>query len=197
MSKKILGNSPRGKLFVVSAPAGTGKTTLVDMLLKEFPDSVVESCSSTTRRPRPSEVPEQHYEFISEEEFERRIEADEFLEYAKVFSAYYGTRKKEVIKLEESGKHVVLVIDTQGALLVKQKMSAVLIFISPPSKEELRARLFRRKTEDDEAIEQRLAWAEQEMSMASHYDYHIVNDDLQLTYQILRSILIAEEHRAN
>lgn len=195
MSKKVLGNEKRGRLFIVSAPAGTGKSTLVEMILGEFPHEVAESCSCTTRAARPGEVDGLHYTFVSFEEFEKEIEATAFLEYAKVFGNYYGTRKEEVERLRHQGKHVVLVIDTQGAMQIKQEVDGVFIFISPPSLDELRRRLLKRCTETPEKIEERLEWAKHELPLAVHYDYHIVNDDLAITYQILRSILIAEEHK--
>ena len=195
MSKKVLGNTDQGLLFVISAPAGTGKSTLVEMLLEEFPDEIVETCSCTTRTPRPGEIAERHYEFISIEEFEKRITAGAFLEYARVFGNYYGTRHEEVARLQAQGKHVVLVIDTQGAMKIRPQLPAIFIFIAPPSFEELRRRLFKRRTEDEEKIQERLLWAKQEIAMAPHYDYHIINDNLEITYQVLRSILIAEEHK--
>lgn len=195
MMTKVLGNLDRGLLFVISAPAGTGKSTLVELLLKEFPNVVSQSCSCTTRTPRPGEIYKQHYEFISLEEFERKIAAGEFLEYAKVFGHYYGTQAKEVENQQKSGKHVILVIDTQGAIKIKDRVAAIFIFISPPSFDELRKRLFNRRTEDEENIQERLLWAKQEIAMASHYHYHIINDDLATTYEVLRSILIAEEHK--
>ncbi len=195
MSQKLLGNQKRGLLFVISAPAGTGKSTLVDMLLAEFPDAIAESVSCTTRKPRPGEISERHYEFLSIEKFEEKIAAEDFLEYAKVFGNYYGTRREEVERILASGKHAVLVIDTHGALRVKHLRDAILIFISPPSFEELRNRLFKRRTEDEEKIQERLLWAKKEIMMVGHYDYHIVNDHLNITYQLLRSIFIAEEHK--
>lgn len=185
----------KGTLFVISAPAGTGKTTLVRMLLEEFHHRVVESVSYTTRFPRPNEVPGRDYHFISAEEFQKKISEGEFLEYAQVFGNYYGTSRKAVEAQQEKGKHVVLVIDTQGALQLKDKLEAVFIFISPPSLEELKARLHRRKSESDEAIDHRLSWAEKEMALSGHYSYHIVNDNLKVAYDALRSILIAEEHK--
>lgn len=195
MSKKVLGNKHSGLLFVISAPAGTGKSTLVEMILKEFPGEIAESCSCTTRLSRPGEIAKKHYEFLSTKEFEHKIEDQEFLEYAKVFGNYYGTRKEEVARLQEEGKHVVLVIDTQGALQIMETTPAVFIFISPPSFEELRRRLIKRRTEDEEKIQERLLWAKQEIALAPRYDYHIINDYLDVTYQVLRSIFIAEEHK--
>ncbi len=195
LSKKVLGNTDQSLLFVISAPAGTGKSTLVEMLLKEFPDVLAESCSSTTRHPRPAEISEHHYEFISIPEFEKKVEGGEFLEYAKVFGNYYGTRKEEIERLLTERKHVVLVIDTQGAMQIIGKIPAVYIFIAPPSFEELQSRLFKRRTESEEKIQERLLWAKQEIALAPRYDYQIVNDNLEVTYQILRSIFIAEEHK--
>jgi len=195
MSRKVLGNIDKGLLFVISAPAGTGKSTLVEMILSEFPDEIAESCSCTTRSPRPGEVAKKHYEFVGIAEFEERVASKEFLEYAKVFGNYYGTRKEEIARLQAEGKHIVLVIDTQGAMKIKQQIPAIFIFISPPSIEELRRRLFKRRTEDEEKIQERLLWAKQEIAMAQNYDYHITNDHLTITYHVLRSIFIAEEHK--
>ncbi len=184
----------KGLVFVISAPAGTGKTTLVKMLEDEF-HNVVDSVSFTTRPPRVNEVAGRDYHFITEPEFLQKIEEGEFLEYAKVFDYYYGTSKKIVEAQRGKGKHVVLVIDTQGALQLMGKIDAVYIFIAPPSLEELRVRLHKRKSEDDAAIEKRLSWAEKEIALASRYNYLIVNDQLKVAYDALRSILIAEEHK--
>jgi len=194
MSDKILGKLDKGILFIISAPAGTGKTTLVRLLLDEFP-CVTESISCTTRPPRESEVPGKDYHFISEALFEEKIAAGEFLEYARVFGHYYGTSKEFVQNEQGKGKHVVMVIDTQGAQQVKRRIKAISIFVTPPNLEELRERLFKRKTETLEKIEERLSWAKKEMAMADEYNYQLVNDNLHHAYDILRSILIAEEHK--
>lgn len=184
----------KGIIFVISAPAGTGKTTLVRMLQNEF-ENVIESVSYTTRQPRPQEIPGKDYLFISHSEFEKKIESGEFLEYAKVFGQYYGTSRKFLAEQQKLGKHVVLVIDTQGAMQLKGKLDAVFIFIRPPSMEVLFDRLSARKSESSEAIQERLLWAEKEMGYASSYDYEIVNDRLDHAYDVLRSIVIAETHR--
>ncbi len=191
---RLLGNISQGLLFVVSAPAGTGKTTLAHMLCEEF-SSVVESISCTTRPPRPGEVEGKHYFFQSQETFEEGIREGKFLEYADVFGNLYGTAKESVLQQQKAGKHVVLVIDTQGAMQLKGKVPAVFIFISPPSLQELKERLIKRRTESAETIEKRLSWAQKEMELKREYDYHIVNDNLGIAYQALRSILIAEEHK--
>ena len=194
MAQKLLGNLKKGFVFVLSAPAGTGKTTLVRMLSQEFP-CVVESVSCTTRPSRPGEVEGRDYHFLNRQEFETRKNQGDFLEYAEVFGYDYGTSRAYVLKEQELGHHVFLVIDTQGAMqLKKSQFPAIFIFLSPPSPEELKDRLLKRKTESLEAIENRLSWAKAEMEMALHYDYHIVNDNLNLAYGILRSIVIAEEH---
>lgn len=189
----LLGNLSKGLLFIISAPAGTGKTTLVQMLTKEFPH-VVASISHTTRQPRQGEIEGVHYHFISKKEFVKRIDDGEFLEYVKLYDDYYGTHKLWVENQLIQGKHVILVIDTQGAELLKE-MKAIFIFISPPSIEELERRLRSRQTETKDMIEKRLLWAKKEMEAQKNYDYLIINDDLAIAYQVLRSILIAEEHR--
>jgi guanylate kinase len=190
----LLGNQEKGSLFIVSAPAGTGKTTLIRLLTEEFA-CVKMSVSFTTRKPRVGEIQGIHYHFISVEEFERKIEQNDFLEHVKLYGDYYGTSKEWVESQLNAGAHVVLNIDTQGALHVKELYPATFIFILPPSLAVLRERLVKRKTELENVIEQRLAWAEREMALAYQYDYILVNEDLSTAYQVLRSILIAEEHR--
>ena len=191
---RVLGNLERGLVVVISAPAGTGKTTLVRMLCKEFP-CVAESISYTTRAIRKNEVAGDHYYFISEKEFEAKIQQGEFLEHAKVFNHYYGTSRLQVEAKQKEGKHVVLVIDTQGALQLMGSYFATFIFIKPPSIDELRRRLQSRRADTIEAIEERLSWAATEMSLSDRYDYTIVNQNLDVAYSVLRSILIAEEHK--
>lgn len=191
---KLLGSLNKGLIFVISAPAGTGKTTLVRMLRSEF-DCVAESISYTTRKIRPKEMEGEDYHFISEHEFREKIANAEFLEYAEVFGNYYGTSKKEVESLQAKGKHVILVIDTQGAMQLKKFLSAVFIFLSPPNSEELKRRLHSRKSETHEMIQTRLSWSGEEIAKAKLYDYHIINENLKTAYEVLRSILIAEEHK--
>lgn len=192
--QKLLGNVQQGLVFVVSAPAGTGKTTLVDKIVQEFP-SVVRSVSYTTRLPRLGEVEGEHYHFIKKEEFEEMIEDGLFLEHVKLYDDYYGTSRQWVLEKQRQGKHVVLVIDTQGAMRLRGAFPAVFIFIRPPSLEELSRRLEKRKTETPEALEKRLSWAKFELDEARYYDYQVINDDLETAYQVLRSIFIAEERR--
>ena len=194
MSTNLIGNLSKGLLFIVSAPAGTGKTTLVQLLTRDFP-SVLASISYTTRQPRSGEVDGIHYYFISKEEFEKRIQDNDFLEHVKLYGDYYGTSKSWVGEKLNQKKHVILVIDTQGAKLLRDKIDVISIFVAPPSIEELERRLKLRQTESDEVIEKRLKWAKKELEAQDSYDYLIINDDLAKAYQTLRSILIAEEHR--
>lgn len=193
---QILGNLEKGLLFVVSAPAGTGKTTLIKMLVQEF-SQVVESISCTTRKIRGDEVDGTHYNFVSKDEFVQRIERGDFLEYAEIYGEFYGTCQNWVETERNKGRHVVLVIDTQGAMRLKEKIEASYIFIMPPSLEILRERLEKRKTETQQAIEKRLEWAKNEIEVGKvGYEYIIVNHSLDNAYQVLKSIFIAEEHRA-
>jgi len=195
MTHKNLGNHPVGKLFIISAPAGTGKTTLARMASCEFP-CVVENVSYTTRLPRPGELEGVDYFFVSKPTFHDLIEKSEFLEHATVFGELYGTSRSQVEKQTQSGKHVLLVIDVQGAMkLKKMKVEATFIFVKPPSLVALKQRLMSRKTDSHESIEQRLAIAQSEMEYESEYDYQIVNDNLSSAYDVLRAILIAEEHK--
>ncbi|MDF2577129.1 MAG: gmk [Chlamydiales bacterium] len=184
----------KGLLFILSAPAGTGKTTLVQMLTREF-SCVKANVSCTTRAPRPNEFDKRDYFFITKEVFEEKIKKNDFLEYAEVFGHYYGTCRETVWQQQEQGNHVFLVIDTQGAMQLKGKVDAVFVFIKPPSITELRRRLLDRQTETMEVLERRLSWAEKELEIATEYDYQIVNEDLQICYQVLRSVVIAESHR--
>lgn len=186
--------SGKGLLFVLSAPAGTGKTTLVKMLQKEFP-IVVQSISSTTRKKRQGEIEGEDYFFLSREEFEEKIKEDEFLEYVELYGDLYGTSRKWVEERLFDGKHVFLVIDTQGALKLIDKVACCLIFVHPPSFDELRRRLIGRKTESVEVIEKRLQWAALEIEKSELYDYNIVNEDIEEAYLVLKSIVIAEKHR--
>ena len=190
----LLGESKRGLVFIVSAPAGTGKTTLVNKLVAEF-DSVIASVSFTTRKPRPGEKEGVHYHFISSEKFQLKIASFDFLEYVNLYGTYYGTSKEWIEKKLAHGKHVVLVIDTQGALQLKDKFPAIFIFIHPPSLRVLEERLRMRGSENENEIEKRLVWAQSELEMANRYDYQLINDDLNNAYRILSSIFIAETHR--
>ncbi len=191
---KLLGNLKEGLLFVISAPAGAGKNTLVNLLEKEF-SCVKETVSCTTRPKRTNETDGREYFFLSQEAFQKKIQEDAFIEHKQVLQEHYGTLKSEVKKIQSQGKHVICVIDVQGGLQIKKQMEAVLIFIQPPSLAVAKQRLEKRNTESSEIIAGRLKLAEEELKKAPAYDYQLVNDDLDQAYQVLRSIFIAEEHR--
>lgn len=174
MAKKIY----PGTLYVISGPSGAGKGTLVARLLELVPD-VWLSVSATTREPRTGELDGIHYHFLSTERFQELIEADGFVEWALVHSHYYGTPLAPMAERLEAGVTCLLEIDVQGAFQVRERMpQAKLVFIAPPSIEELERRLRGRATDSDEVIAERLHNAAAEMEAASRYDYVIVNDDL-------------------
>ena len=125
------------------------------------------------------------------------IKEDKFIEYAQVFDHFYGTSKKELEALLKTGQDVVLVIDTQGALALKKFLQGVYIFISPPSIDELKNRLDKRKSECEKSIELRLSWAQEEMDKAKLYDYQVINEDLDQAYDVLKSIFIAQRNKVN
>lgn len=179
-----------GRLFIISAPAGTGKTTLVDRLKKEYPHQLTQSISCTTRSPRQGEVDGKDYVFLTKKAFEERIKRGDFLEHAHVFGEYYGTLKEMVRREQSKGKDVILVIDTQGALELKKTVAVTTIFMIPPSMEVLEERLKSRETETPAALKKRLEWALHEMEQAKHYDYNIINDDLEKAYETLKKIII-------
>lgn len=167
-----------GNLFVISGPSGAGKGTLVARLVKEVPDTWV-SVSATTRRPRPGEEEGVSYYFMTKEEFLALADEGGFLEWAIYSDNCYGTPRASVEREMAAGKQVILEIEVQGALQVKQKMpEAHLVFIEPPSLEELERRLRGRGTETDEAIQKRMDTAVVELSRKMEYDIRLVNDDL-------------------
>lgn len=181
-------------LFVLSAPSGTGKTTVADRLLKSCP-KVKRIITTTTRPRREGEVHGVDYIFIDREEFERKIEDGYFLEYANVYGHYYGTPKDQVLKNEEEGIDSLLVIDVQGAKKIKDAYpESVLIFLMPPSIEELRRRLLGRGY-GRENLEQRLQKAEEEIACARHFDYIVVNEFIDKTVEALHMIIVAHRYR--
>lgn len=184
--------SDRGLLIVLSGPSGAGKGTICSRLRAEMPN-LIYSVSMTTRQPRVGEVEGVNYFFRDKEEFEELLKEDAFLEYAKVYDNYYGTPKKHVMDLLDQGKSVLLEIDIQGAMQVKERYSdAIFIYIVPPSLTELSARLRGRATDSEEVIDKRLSLACSELALAHRYDYIVVNDDLDEATEKTASILRAE-----
>lgn len=194
MSSKVLGNLKRGLAFVLSGPTGTGKTTLIHKMHANYP-CVVQSISYTTRMPRVGEVPGKDYHFVGLKDFDQMVEKNEFLEHVTLYNHHYGTSKKWVEDRLNEGKHVILVIDTQGGLQLKNRgYQATYIFLKPPSEEELRRRLNSRDTETSSTIDERLKQVKRELTEGQQYDYTIINQDLDTAYEVLKSIIIAEEH---
>ncbi len=179
----------KGELFVISAPAGGGKTTIVNMLLKEVPN-LVRAITCTTRKPRDGEENGKDYYFLTKEEFEESIKNDKFLEYAKVHDNYYGTPREEVEKLLNEGKDVILIIDVQGMRQLRKKIKLNAIFILPPSLEELINRM-KKRGESEEEIKKRLETAKKELPAWKEYDYVVVNDVLEEAKENIKKIILS------
>lgn len=185
-----------GLLVVISGPSGAGKGTICSRLKEEFKDLKV-SVSATTRKPREGEEEGTSYFFINEEDFIKRINNDEFLEYAKVYGNYYGTPKSEVFRQLEEGNDIILEIDIQGALQVKKNYpKGVFIFILPPSLSELNKRIENRGTDTKEVIMKRMQCAYDELNYAFEYDYVVVNDEVETAVEKIKHIIFAEKNRA-
>lgn len=184
----------KGMLLLVSGPSGAGKGTLCNKLLQDDP-SFHFSVSVTTRAQRFNETPDVSYYFIDDNEYDRLLEQDAFLEHATVHGHRYGSLKSEVHEQIEQGYNVILDIDSQGAQDVMDKeKECVSVFILPPSYKELRVRLHTRNTDDPKEIERRLNNARGEIAKASNYGYVIVNDNIELAYHQLKAIVTAEKH---
>ena len=191
------GDTRKGLLFIVSAPSGTGKTTLVEKLVQVLPNLRM-SRSYTSRPAREGERHGIDYNFISRDEFERRIAGSEFLEWADVFGNYYGTSFGDVKRMLDAGQDVVLVIDVQGARQVKGRgVDHTAIFVMPPSFEVLEQRLRGRSKDSEEQMQRRLDTARGEASSYVDYDYVVVNDYLDPTVVRLQEIIAAERSRAH
>ncbi|WP_367106315.1 guanylate kinase [uncultured Psychrobacter sp.] len=181
-----------GSLFIITAASGTGKTSLVKQLLATTNDLTV-SISHTTRPPRPGEIDGQHYHFTTINTFKEAINDGKFLEYAEVFGNYYGTSEQSVRTQLQAGIDVILEIDWQGALQVKNIFpDAIMIFILPPSIASLRQRLSTRAQDSTDVIEQRLAGSVTEISQYVHADYVVINDNFEVALTELKAIIVAD-----
>ena len=185
----------KGLLFIVSAPSGTGKTTLCRAMTQVFP-GLHYSISYTTRPPRTGDVNGRDYYFISPAEFQERIDRNDFAEWAEIYGCRYGTSRSLLDKIRGEGRDVILDIDGQGARqLRKQDLGGTFIFLLPPSLAELRRRLSLRGTEGKAAMQERLRKSQTEMAEARGYDYLIVNDDLEKAKDQLEAVINAEHQR--
>ena len=191
--KENLNTDRRGMMIVLSSPSGAGKTSLSRKLLEKNKNLFL-SISFTTRPPRPLEVNESDYFFVSDEKFIDMLNKDEFLEHAKVFDFYYGTPKKPVMNALKNGKDILFDIDWQGTqqLMNSVQDDLVKIFVLPPSAKELEKRLLKRNQDTDETVKNRMSKASDEISHYAEYDYIIINEDFDESLEKINSILIAE-----
>lgn len=196
-SNETIGTTVRGRIVVLSAPSGGGKSTLAQAVMARTP-GIVRSVTYTTRPRRPGEEDGRDYHFLSQADFERRRQAGEFLEWAMVHGYLYGTSRPDVTKLCAQGLDVLLVIDYQGAATLRhQGTEALYIFILPPSLETLEQRLRQRNSENEAALHSRLAMAPTEMAQYQHYDYIIINDDFDWAARQLEAIILADRCRVD
>jgi guanylate kinase len=188
--------SERGLLLVISGPSGAGKGTICKSLLDKHDFWI--SVSATTRQPRQGEIDGKNYYFITKENFKNRIEQGDFLEYAEVYGNFYGTPKSSVLQMIDSGKDVILEIDIQGALKVKEAFKeGIFIFILPPSMEELKQRIIRRGSETPDSLMTRFKSAYKEINYVSKYSYAVVNDTVDEAVKKIESIVVAERCRVD
>jgi len=178
-----------GHIFVITAPSGTGKTTIIRSILKNLPD-VVYSISATTRERRPNEVDGADYFFIDEATFQQRITEQQFVEWEKVYDYYYGTPKSFVEKVILEGKSILLELEVKGALSIKKVYPhAIMIYLLPPSLDELEKRLRARKTESELDFQKRIERAKMELSLKEKFDYFIVNNNLNTAILELKELI--------
>jgi guanylate kinase len=186
---------PQGQLFVISAPSGAGKTSLVAAAIARVSDLTV-SVSHTTRSPRPGEVDGRDYHFVDQSEFDALIASQALFEHAQVFGNFYGTSKEAIGSQLASGIDVILEIDWQGASQVRMMApDAVSIFILPPTRDALRERLIGRQQDDSTIIDARMAEADETIEQAPHFDYWVINDDFEMALGQLKSIIISHRQR--
>ena len=186
---------PQGQLFVISAPSGAGKTSLVAATIARVSDLTV-SVSHTTRSPRPGEVDGRDYHFVDQSEFDALIASQALFEHAQVFGNFYGTSKEAIESQLASGIDVILEIDWQGASQVRMMApDAVSIFILPPTRDALRERLIGRQQDDSTIIDARMAEADETIEQGQHFDYWVINDDFEIALGQLKSIIISHRQR--
>ena len=183
----------KGQLFIITAPSGTGKTTIIRNILKKNIDGLSYSISHTTRKPRKGEINGLHYYFVDRATFEKMIKANEFLEWAVVYDQLYGTSLSSIDRELSSGKDLLMDVDIQGAREIKRKYpESSSIFILPPSIDSLNERLQRRSKDDKKHIELRLKNAVEEIQKCREYDYIVVNNDLKQAIKEIEAIIIAQ-----
>ena len=187
----------KGMLMVISGPSGTGKGTLAAKLLNDDP-SFTFSVSATTRAKRSTEIEDVHYHFLSDEEYDKLLAEDAFLEHAKYVDHYYGTPAAYVKEQMDAGRNVILEIELQGALQIRNKLpETILMFLMPPSADELENRLRGRGTETDEVIRARLRRAVEESRSMDQYDYLVVNDDLETCVEEVHHLIQSQRMRTS
>ena len=186
---------PQGVLLVLSGPSGAGKGTICEQLRNKR-KNLAYSVSATTRAPRKGEIDGRDYFFVTIEKFKEMIANNELLEYAEIYGNYYGTPRSYVMSILDEGRDVVLEIDPQGALQVKESFpDAVFVFVVPPSLDELSKRIYKRGTDSEDVIKRRLSAATSELAYASKYDYIVVNDEVEKATNKVSNILDAERNR--
>jgi guanylate kinase len=178
-----------GRLIVISAPSGAGKTTIAREILLRNP-SLAFSVSATTRPRRATEIDGKDYVFLEKDEFRRRVDAGEFVEWEEIYGEYYGTLRSAIDAALKEGKHLLFDVDVKGGLSIKRAYpQALLIFIAPPSVEELKQRLITRHTENADTLARRLARVPMEMSLGERFDHTVVNDDLATAIQEVQTLV--------
>ncbi len=188
---------PVGKLFVITGPSGVGKGTILERFFEDN-KNIIYSISQTTRKPRPGEVHGVNYFFVSKEEFEKSIENDELLEWAKYSDNYYGTKKAFVLKALQKGADVLLEIETKGAQKIMEKFpDCITVFFTPPNLDELEKRLRGRKTEDEASIKKRMDTVKEELELSTIYKYTIENDEVENALSKLQAVYDYEKRPEN
>lgn len=195
--ENIIKSKEKGNLIVISGPSGSGKGTIIKELLS-INKKLWLSISATTRNIRPGDIPNESYYFLTREEFESRIKEDKFLEYAEYNGNYYGTPKDKIEDYLNKGIDVILEIEIQGALKIKEKVKdAIFIFIMPPSLKELKRRLIGRNTETIDKVISRFTTAYKEINEVTKYNYVVVNDEIHNSVEKVNSIIISEKCRVD